>query len=289
MKIAYLIDSSANMPETPEQDVYMVPLFITKTENKKETVYRAGIDIDLEGLSKQFAPHVKFQTGQTQISEVEQKVGELLKEYDHVVGIPIDRILSGTFNSWQMIENEIGSDRFHVVDALAVENGIGFTIENLKEHFARTDRFDVKEIDAVVAKDREKLIGAIVVNDVSQLIAGGRLRGWKAFFVKTLKIKILIKMHSKDGVLEHFDKSHGDADARKVILDYADKMVQWRKNGIRHVSVMTTILDEKTNRAILEEFRKLLPPGTKIAFTNLSSVISVHTGMNAYAVYIQAK
>ncbi|WP_052663048.1 DegV family protein [Mycoplasmoides pirum] len=287
MKIAYLIDSSASINEDPSKNIYMVPLEIIENLDKTEITYKAGIDIDIKTLSEKISKGATFKTGQSPIGVVEEKIKELLEKYDHIIGIPIDRQLSGTYNSWQMLENQFGSNKFHVIDGLIVEQGIKFLIDEI-EDYLKNNEYDIKKIDELIEKEKAKIIGVIVVNDVSQLVAGGRLKGWKAFLIKTLKIKILIKLFAKDGLLEYFDKCRDDQEAKQIALDYIDSQNNWKTKGIKRIGISTSIVDSKENEKIVEEYKKLLPKNIEIKWQHISSIIAVHTGMNGYAILIQS-
>lgn len=287
MKIAYLIDSSAGMQENANEHIYLVPLEIVETsKDGSEKIYKAGIDIDLKALNEKLKSGSKFKTGQTVIGEVEQKVSELLKSYDLVIGVPIDCQLSGTFNSWKMLETDFGSDKFHVIDAKVVESGIQFIINELKTYLSK-EQFNVSKIDAHIKEMCQKMGGTIVVNDVSQLIAGGRLKGFKSILVKTLKIKILIKLLARDGLLEYFNKARQDDDAINRCLDYLDEQLQWRTKGIKRAVIVSTFLDQKENEKIVANFKKVLPKDVQLSYVHMSSVIAVHTGMSTYTIFIE--
>ncbi|WP_033159713.1 DegV family protein [Mycoplasmoides alvi] len=287
MKIAYLIDSSAGIPENPNKHIYLVPLEIIKIENNKEITYKSGINFDINNLKIEIENKSQLKTGQTVIGEVENKIFELLKEYDYVIGIPIDRQFSGTFNTWKMLETTFENNRFHVVDALIVESGISFIIEEIDNYLKNNDECDWQKIDEIVDINRKKMAGVLVVNDVSRLIAGGRLKGWKAFLVKTLKTKILIKMHGLDGLLTYFNKTQTDDNAKKMSLEYLDSIINWKKHGIKNVKIITSILDTNKNKEIVAEYKKLLPQNIELDWTYISPVIGLHTGMNNYAIFIQ--
>lgn len=286
-KIAYLVDSSSGCHEDPQNDIYLVPLSIIETNNGQEKFYKSGIDITLNDLQKKLDSGSKFKTGQTSIGEVEEKVNKLLEKYDLVIGIPIDSQLSGTYQSWKMIENEIGTDKFNVLDTKDIEVSIKWWIDDIKEYLAKNP-YDIKKLNDFISKKVLKKGGTIIVSDVSQLIAGGRLKGLKAFFVKTLKFHILIKLLPSNGILEYFDKSRSEEESRKKCVNYLDKKINWSKNGIKRAGLISSILDDKKNLEIINEYKKLLPKNTEIVLTKFNPVIAVHTGLNTYALYLEA-
>lgn len=286
-KIAYLIDSSASYHEDPENDIYMMPLSIININVQPERIYQAGINMDLDTLANELAKGHKFKTGLVAIDKVMKKVEELLKTYDRVIGIPIDSQMSGTYNTWKIIENELGVDKFYVVDCKDVEYSIVWTLQDIKDHVAKHG-FDEAKINALVKENNQKKGGTIVVNDVSQLIAGGRLKGFKATIVKALKLKILIKLLPADGHLEYFDKKRNATGAHERMVNYLDEKINWRKNGIKRALIVSTIRNEKQNQKILNEFKKILPENLEIICRPMSSIIAVHTGLDAYGIYLEA-
>ncbi|WP_052663404.1 DegV family protein [[Mycoplasma] testudinis] len=286
-KIAYLIDSAASYNEDTANDIYMVPLAIIDTTQNPEKVYRAGIDLDLKGLAQKISQGSKFKTGATNLGEVTEKVEELIKKYDHVIGIPMDSVMSGTYSMWKTLETHYGSDKFHVINCFDVEYSIIWTLNDIKV-FIEKNGFDIVKIDEYVKSINLKKGGTIIVNDVSQLISGGRLRGFKAMMVKALKLRILIKLLPADGVLEYFDKKRDLTDGQKRLAQFLDEKIQWSKNGIKRALLISALTDPTENQKVIKDFQKILPAGTKIDLRPMSSVIAVHTGLNTYSLYLEA-
>ncbi|WP_027122124.1 DegV family protein [[Mycoplasma] imitans] len=286
-KVAFIIDSSANILADESKDIYLVPLSIIETYNSEEKVYNASTGIDLETLNEKIKAGSKFKTSQSSIGFLHQTVEELTKKYDYVIGFPISEKLSSNYATWKSLESEF-KDKFFVFNLGSVEIGIVWFLESIREFLKnKNNELDPKELDDFITKKKKNFGGVLVVSDVSQLIAGGRLKGFKAVFVKTLKLKLLISMMPTNGGLEYFDKTKTDLSAKKGLIDFLDKKINLRTKKIKKAAVVTTILDEKERQRVVDEFQTLLKGIVTVEQTMFSPVIATHTGFSNYALLVE--
>lgn len=286
MKIAYLLDSSAGINEQPENHIYVIPLeIIEHKKNHEMIIHKDDCNFSLEKLNEGIINSSTFKTGQAAIGIVQDRINDLLKIYDLVISIPIDKQLSGAYNTWKILENEFESNKFYVVDVQCVQLGITSIIKEIQKWLEK-NKFNANTLTKFIEQIRCKTGGVIIVNDVSQLITGGRLKGWKALLIKTFKFKILIQLLGSNGLLQYFAKTRDDNEAMQTSLKFLDEQIQWTTKGIKEVIVTTTILDKKENERIVNCYKKLLPNNIEIKLEHLPSVIAVHTGINSYAIMI---
>ncbi|WP_228444805.1 DegV family protein [Mycoplasma tullyi] len=286
-KVAFIIDSSANVLADESRDIYLVPLNIIETRDSDEKVYNASTGIDLETLDERIKGGSKFKTSQSSIGLLHQTVEELTKKYDYVIGLPISEKLSSNYATWKSLETEF-KDKFFVFNLGSVEVWITWFLESIREFLKeRNNELDPKELETFITKKKKNYGGVLVVSDVSQLIAGGRLKGFKAVFVKTLKLKLLISMMASSGGLEYFDKTKTDAAAKKEVLNFLDKKVNLLNKKIKRAVVITTILDPKEREKVAQEFQSLLKDKVTIEQAMFSPVIAIHTGFSNYAFLVE--
>lgn len=288
MKIAYLVDSSVGLKEDPANDLYFVPLEIIETlSDGQEKRYRAELDIDITELGqKMTAGSKKFKTASSIPGEVQLKVETLLKTYDLVIGLPISKGISGTMQSWQLIAAEVGVDKFHVLDTNAVEYMTVYFYEAIREYL-NTNAYERKKLNDFVLKLQKTIWGCLVVEDISQLRAGGRIKVFKAMLVRALHLKLIIDMSCATGELKFWNKARTHQDAKIALLDHLDEILKWRTKGIKRVTMVANFLDAKTTQEHYNQFKALLPSNVEFRLASLTSVVSVHTGVGVYALTMQ--
>ncbi|ADC31538.1 DegV-like protein [Mycoplasmoides gallisepticum str. F] len=286
-KIAFIIDSSANILADESNDIYLVPLNIIETRNSDEKVYNASTGINLETLNEKIKGGSKFKTSQSSIGLLHQAVEELTKKYDYVIGFPISEKLSSNYATWKSLETEF-KDKFFVFNLGSVEVGIVWFLELIRDFLkAKKNELDPKELETFITKKKKNFGGVLVVSDVSQLIAGGRLKGFKAVFVKTLKLKLLISMMPANGGLEYFDKTKTDLAAKKELINFLEQKVNLISKKIKKAAVITTILDPKEREKVVHEFQSLLKDKVVVEEAMFSPVIAIHTGFSNYALLVE--
>lgn len=290
MKVAYLVDSSAATPENPARDLYMVPLEVIESlPDGGEKRYRAEIDISVKELGDKFAAgSKKFKTASSIVGEVREKVEGLLKKYDVVVGFPISKGISGTIQTWQLIASDIGPEKFHVLDTNAVEAMTMYFHDEVRA-LVEKEGYDRQKINDLVQSLQKRIAGCVVVDDISQLRAGGRIKTFKAMLIRTLRLKLLIDMSARTGELKYCGNAKTHKGAKEALLDHMDELLDWRKKGIKRITFVSNYADEKEAQKHYAEMKGLLPPGPEMERTHISSVVSVHTGVNVFAILIQTK
>ncbi|QZX49337.1 DegV family protein [Mycoplasma sp. E35C] len=286
-KIAFVIDSSSNILGDESKDIYLVPLGIIETKNNEQTIHNASVDMDLIKLDAKIKDGSKFKTSQSAIGVLHQTVEELAKKYDYIIGLPISEKLSSNYATWKSCEQDF-KGKFFTFNLGNVEIGIVWMLEEIRNFLlTKNNELNPTELEKFIAKLKNNFGGVLVVSDVSQLIAGGRLKGFKAIFVKTLKLKLLISMMPNHGGLEYFEKSKTDLAAKKTLIEFLEEKIKIKSKKIKRAAVVTTILDDAQNQKIAEEFQKLLKTDIKIEITQFSPVIAVHTGISNYALLVQ--
>ncbi|MDC4182106.1 DegV family protein [Mycoplasma bradburyae] len=286
-KIAFVIDSSSNILGDESKHIYLVPLGIIETKNSEQTVHNASYDMDLEKLDEKIKSGSKFKTSQSSIGVLQQTLEELTQKYDYVIGLPISEKLSSNYATWKSLESEF-KGKFFAFNLGNVEIGIVWMLEEIRKFLeSKNNEVDPKEVEAFIAKMKKNFGGVLVVSDVSQLIAGGRLKGFKAVFVKTLKLKLLISMMPTNGGLEYFDKTKTDLAAKNNLIDFLEEKIKLKSKKIKRAAIVTTILDDNENQKVLNEFKSLLKSDVEIKIVRFSPVIAVHTGISNYALLVQ--
>jgi fatty acid-binding protein DegV len=113
-KIAILADSIISMDpkDMKKYNVHIVPLSISDDKGK---VYKDnGKDIPTPELFRRLNAGDNFKTSATPMGEIVEKVEELLKVNDFVIGVPVATGLSSQYNTFNMVKGEFEGKMFVV-------------------------------------------------------------------------------------------------------------------------------------------------------------------------------
>lgn len=189
MKSAILVDSTSTIPEELQQhpDIYQVTLKITfkdgevmeDTTEEKEVKYFYNKMVNDATLPL---------TSQPEPADYYQIMDEIVaKGYDEVYGVFLSSALSGTFQTARMILQEY-EDRIkvHLVDTKAVSIIIGHEIKELVR-LLEAGYISEEILPAMDQMIKESEI-YLFVDDLNNLVKGGRTKAASAFIGSMLKI-----------------------------------------------------------------------------------------------------
>jgi DegV family protein with EDD domain len=216
MKSAILVDSTSTIPEELQQhpDIYQVTLKITfkdgevmeDTTEEKEVKYFYNKRVNDATLPL---------TSQPEPADYYQIMDEIVaKGYDEVYGVFLSSALSGTFQTARMILQEY-EDRIkvHLVDTKAVSIIIGHEIKELVRllEAGYTSEEILPAMDQMI-KESEIYV---FVDDLNNLVKGGRAKAASAFIGSMLKIYPVLYF-DKDGTVVLHEKIRTENKIKKL-------------------------------------------------------------------------
>ena len=149
-------------------------------------------------------------TSQINIYTFEEKFKELLDEGYEILYIGLSSALSGTFNSANMARNNILEEnpnaKIAVVDSISVSMGLGMLIKKASKMIEEGKMLE--DIVQWIEENKNKVIHAILVDDLKHLKRGGRLSASSAAVGSILNIKPLLKLNNS-GAVEVSEKIKG--------------------------------------------------------------------------------
>lgn len=149
-------------------------------------------------------------TSQINIYTFEEKFKELLDAGYEILYIGLSSALSGTFNSANMARNNILEEnpnaKIAVVDSISVSMGLGMLIKKAYEMINEGKMLE--EIVQWIEENKNKVIHAILVDDLKHLKRGGRVSASTAAVGSILNIKPLLKLNNS-GAVEVSEKIKG--------------------------------------------------------------------------------
>lgn len=205
MKIAVVTDSTAylSQAEVEENNIHVVPIpFIVDGKTFNE-----GVDITTEGFYQLLRESKSFpSTSQPPLGEMLDLYNHLADEgYDTVISIHLASTISGFVGSLQGAAAEV-ADRIKVIpyDSEITVKLMGY----LALEAARMVRHG-EDADAIIARldEMRTTIGEyFVVDDLQNLVRGGRLSNASAFIGSVLKIKPLLTFDDDSHEIVAFEK-----------------------------------------------------------------------------------
>ena len=275
-KIAIVTDSTAVMGNElleSEKDLYTVPLQILFGE---EEVYRDGIDITSEDFFKKIASTPELPTtSQPSVGAVLELFEKLVLEYDEILYITISSNISGTYNTGLLAAHQLKDKKIEVFDSLntSVVQKM-FVVEALKmaKHGEHVDHI-VKKLKKLRTNSEIYL----VVDDLRHLGRTGRVNNMGAIVGALLKIKPILTF--EDGYINLRKK------VRTLKKAYLEVVSILNSKSLKEAScIMIAHANGLENAIRIKEAIHISHPDKEIEISELSPVISVHTGPNTVGV-----
>ncbi|WP_421016516.1 DegV family protein [Furfurilactobacillus cerevisiae] len=205
MKIAVVTDSTCYLSQTEvdENDIHVVPIpFVVDGKTFDE-----GVDISTEGFYQLLRESKSFpSTSQPPLGEMIELYNHLADEgYDTVISIHLASTISGFVNSLQGVAAEV-SDRIKVIpfDSQITVRLMGYLV--LEAAHMVKNGADADEIIARLEEMRATMGEYFVVDDLQNLVRGGRLSNASAFIGSVLKIKPLLTFDDDTHEIVAFEK-----------------------------------------------------------------------------------
>ncbi len=205
MKIAVVTDSTAYLTKEEQEkyNIHVVPIPLTIDGQS----YQEGVDISNAEFYEKLAHSSTFpSTSQPPVGEMIELYQQLADEgYEAAISIFLTSAISGFVNTVTQVAEQL-KDQIKIIpfDSHITVKLMGYlTIEAAKEVAAG------KELDTILAnldKLRQTFHSVFVVDDLQNLVRGGRLSNASAIVGSILKIKPLLTMDTPSYSIEAFEK-----------------------------------------------------------------------------------
>lgn len=279
MKIAVVTDSTAYL--TPEEaaanHIHVVPIpFIIDGKT-----YREGVDLTTEEFYQKLKTSSSFpSTSQPSIGEMMELYQKLADEgYDAVISIHLTKSISGFLNNIGQIAEEM-KDTIKIVpfDSHITVKLMGYLALEAARLVKQED--DLDDIIAKLTKYRDTINEVFVVDDLQNLVRGGRLSNASAFVGSILKIKPLLTFHNEHHAIEAFEKVRSMKKAKlrceQIFRQDLDKIDYPVKGLVFHANAPEA--GQKWLEKLQGDF-----PDIKFELTYFGPVIGTHLGQGALA------
>ncbi len=266
---AIVLDSTADFPEAQERfpNLRTVPLYVRFGEES----FRDYVELDPHTFYERLRSASELPTTSQPTPQDFLAVYEELSGYERVFSLHISSRLSGTFGSASLAAQEAGPDRIRLVDTESASVGISMLalgIQRLLEA-GTTD----EEVDALVARYRERAGLLFTVDTLEFLAKGGRIGRAKALAGSLLNVKPILTI--TDGEVVPLTRVRG---RQKALEEFRKRFVEaTTEAGGLHVGIAHADAPET-----VEQLRELVlaarPQAEIDLVTTLGAVVGTHAG-----------
>lgn len=280
MKIAVVTDSTASI--TPEEaaahNIHVVPIPLT-IDGKN---YEEGKDITTAQFYEALKTSSTFpSTSQPPIGEMMELYQQLADEgYDAVISIHLTSSISGFLNTISQLADQM-KDTIKIVpfDSHITVRLMGIMVLQACKMIEAGD--DLDTIIAKLTKLRDTVRDDFVVDDLQNLVRGGRLSNASAFVGSILQIKPLLSFDNPEHSIQAFEKVRSMKRAKARIEKIFDDSVAKADYPVRAIVFHANA--EEAGRKWMEKLQAD-HPDIRFELSYFSPIIGVHLGQGALAV-----
>lgn len=282
MKLAVVTDSTAYLPERIKNhpDLFVIPIPVILDGR----IYNEGIDIEADEYYGLFKSSDDFPTtAQPAVGEVLALYQDLKeKGYDTILSIHLSSEISGFINTLFGIKNDISGIKIIPYDSKITSMPMGQMVEAALD--LNNKGCSLEEIITHVDRVRDNTYAYLIVDDLNNLVRGGRLTNGAALIGGLLKIKPILTF--SEGKIVLFEKIRSSkkafARAEKVIGIKNSEIASPVKLYVIHANNLEVAKIEK------EKLHKQYP-NIEIEIGHFGPVIGSHLGEKAIGIAISAQ
>lgn len=282
MKIAIVTDSTAYLPDRVKtaENLFVVPIPVI-LDGK---IYNEGIDIEANEYYALLNQSQEFPTtSQPALGEVLELYKEIAdKGYDAIISIHLSSGISGFVNTLHGISEVIDGVRIYPYDSKITSVPMGHMVEVAID--LANDQKTVEEILTKLDVIRDNTYAYLIVEDLNNLVRGGRLNNGAAVIGGLLKIKPILTF--EDGKIVLFEKIR----SAKKAFNRSEEMLGIQKDAIG-LPVKFYVI-HANNLAVAEDAKASLEaryPDIEIEIAHFGPVIGTHLGEKAIGLAVTAQ
>lgn len=272
--VAIITDSTAVITDDLLKDysfLYTLPLQIIF----KDDVYYDG-DISQEKFFSLVNKYPELPTtSQPLIGTTRDLFEKLLKEYKQIIYITISSNISGTYQTSAAVAKEIEPDRIIVFDSLLTAAVQKRMVIEACEHVKQNK--DMESILSTLKDMRYNHHAYLLVDDLKYLKRTGRISEAAASIGSILKIKPIVRFENGTIVIDNKVRT-----IKKSMSYLLDKLSDLEVKDNTHVLIAHANGLEYGKK--MEELINERYPSFTTSISELSPVISVHTGPQSFGV-----
>lgn len=279
MKLAVVTDSSAVLPEDIQQhpDLFVIPIPVI-IDGKS---YSEGQDIEADAFYEMLNTSKEFpKTSQPVLGEVLALYDDLQKQgYDTVISIHLSAGISGFVSTLEAIKDDFSGLKIIPFDSRITSMPMGNMVKaTLDMNDAGASLAEIKERLAFI---RDNVYAYLIVDDLNNLVRGGRLTNGAALLGGLLKIKPILTF--VEGKIVLFEKIRSSKKAFARAEDIVGQKAAAIDQPVQFFVIHANNLEvAKIEKARLQEKY----PEAQITIGHFGPVIGTHLGEKAIGIAI---
>lgn len=282
MKIAIVTDSTAYLPERIKNDpnLFVIPIPVI-LDGK---VYNEGIDIEADEYYTLLNKSKEFPTtSQPALGEVIELYEQIVAQgFDTIISIHLSSGISGFVNTLFTLTDTIDGATLYPYDSKITSVPMGHMVEAALDKVA--EGASLEELFEKLNIIRENTYAYLIVEDLNNLVRGGRLTNGAALIAGLLKIKPILTF--EDGKIVLFEKIR----STKKAFARAEEIIGKRDKEIARPVKLYVI--HANNLVVAEQEKAKLQkqyPDAIIEIGHFGPVIGTHLGEKAIGIAISAQ
>lgn len=282
MKIAIVTDSTAYLPDRIKDhpNLFVIPIPVILDGR----IYNEGIDIEANEYYNLLNNSSEFPTtSQPALGEVIELYESIAaKGYDTIISIHLSSGISGFVNTLSTIKNSIEGVTIYPYDSKITSLPMGHMVEVALD--LSGNNLELQKIFEKIDIIRDNTYAYLVVDDLNNLVRGGRLTNGVALIGGLLKIKPILTF--EDGKIVLFEKIR----STKRAFTRSEEVIGKLTKGIKHPVKLYVI--HANNLEVAEEEKLKLQkqyPEVEIEIGHFGPVIGTHLGEKAIGLAISAQ
>ncbi|MBW1605579.1 DegV family protein [Lactobacillus sp. Sy-1] len=278
MKIAIVTDSTAYLSndELAKYKIHILPISVIIDGQ----TYEEGVDIDTAEFYEKLQSAKNFpSTAQPAAGKIIELYDQLARDgYDTVISIHLASTISGLYNQLVALAPTIKNIKVIPYDSKITVKLMGYLAIAAAQMV--TDGNSVDEILTELDALRATIDEIFVVDDLMNLVKGGRLSNAAGMVGSLLHIKPLLTFDDQTDKIVAFDKVR----TRKRALKRAEEIFNQRTSNLDYpVRVLIINGNDQEHGQIWADKIKALRPDVKVTQSYFGPVIGAHLGNKSLA------
>lgn len=272
-------DMGADIPVeiAKKYKIQIFNMMVTDGENE----YTLNSDIDKYKLFENMAKGIDYKTSQVSYKEFYDVFKSEILDENEIIYISLSSGLSGTFNTANMVKNDLLDEfpnaKIHIIDSLGASFGYGALTIKVAKMLENEE--SLEEILKYIDFYKNHINYIFTVDDLTYLYRGGRLNKAKFILGNLLNICPILDISKETGKLNFFDKVRGHKAFKKKVIDIVKK-----KSDCLDKQTIVILQGDCMDKA--NELKELLTKefnNSDIIITGVDAVIGCHTGPSILA------
>ncbi|MFZ5966164.1 MAG: DegV family protein [Bacillota bacterium] len=273
MSIRIITDSSCDLPEhlLQKYDIGVAPLHI---EIDGE-YFKDGVTISHQEFYEKCRQSKNLpKTSQPSPGDVLNLIQESLKEYKHVLSVNLSSVLSGTYQTVNMIRNSL-EEKVTTFDTRNGSMGVGLQV--LKACELVKKGLSISEIIHKLTEYRDGMDTLVYLETLENAVKGGRVSKVQYIAASMMNIKPVVHIDKEDGYVKVLEKVRGEKKALRYMINrIKEKNIDFSQSviGITHTDCAER----------LAEFVKMLKEEInpkEIIISTMGPTIGTYAGLGA--------